>query len=256
LVIDALRHLTSGELLKQRLATDGRSVLVAHPDEAVRTDLLDAFAKVGLPAQAVLKLDGVVDALQAGEGDVVCLGLAYGANDLAALLHWARARPESASVPVVVLGEPTDAQTKERLNQAGATQLVPAPLNPDETAALIHGLFTERIENGGPGHVVRGSYDELLPLELVRIFGKGRKSGRLVVRGGSHDGYLQIEKGRVIYAAYGGKTADEALSTLLTLSQAEFSYEPETLPSELPHVDKDLELVARELEGAAATAAP
>lgn len=255
-VIDALQHLTSGDLIKQRLETDGRYVLVADPDEGMRTDLLDALSKVGLPAQTVLKLDGVIDALQTGEGDVVCVGLAYGVPDLAQLLAWIRTRPESAAVPVVVLGEPTDAQSKDRLLQAGVTNIVPAPLNPDAAAEMIRGLYIDRIENGGPGHVVRGSYDELAPLELVRILGKGRKSGRLLVRNGPQEGFLQMEKGRIIYAAYAGKTAEEAVSHVLTLPMAEFSYEPETLPAELPHVDKDLEVVARELEATAGQSAP
>jgi HD-GYP domain-containing protein (c-di-GMP phosphodiesterase class II)/DNA-binding response OmpR family regulator len=251
MVVDALAHLQSGDLLKQRIETDGRYVLVADPDEGMRTDLLDALSKLGLPAQTVLKLDGVVDALQAGEGDVVCVGLAYGANDLSALLQWVRTRPESASVPVVILGEPTDTQAKDRLLQAGVTNIVPVPLNPEDAATMIRGLYSDRIENGGPGHIVRGSYDELAPLELVRIFGRGRKSGRLQVRNGPQEGFMQMEKGRVIYAAYAGKMGEEALDSLLTLTQAEFSYEPETLPSDLPHVDKDLELVARELEAGA-----
>ncbi len=250
MVIDALTHLTSGDLLRQRLDTDGRYVLVADPDEGMRTDLLDALSKVGLPAQTVLKLDGVVDALQAGEGDVVCVGLAYGVGDLTALLQWIRTRPESASVPVVVLGEPTDAQSKDRLVQSGVTNIVPVPLHPDEAATMIRGLYSDRIENGGPGHIVRGSFDELAPLELVRILARGKKSGRLLVRNGPQEGFLQIEKGRIIFAAYSGKLADEAVSQLLTLPQAEFSYEPETLPADLPHVDKDLEVVARELEAA------
>jgi response regulator RpfG family c-di-GMP phosphodiesterase len=248
-VIDALAHLQSGDLLRQRLETDGRYVLVADPDEGMRTDLLDSLSKVGLPAQTVLKLDGVVDAMQAGEGDVVCLGLSYGANDIGALLQWVRTRPETASVPVVVLGEPTDVQAKDRLLQAGVTNIVPTPLNPDDVAAMVRGLYADRIENGGPGHVVRGSYDELAPVELVRIFGRGRKSGRLAVRNGPQEGFMQMEKGRVIYATYAGKLGEDALTSMLTVPQAEFSYEPETLPLDLPQVDKDLELVARELEG-------
>jgi response regulator RpfG family c-di-GMP phosphodiesterase len=250
-VIDALSHLTSGDLLKQRLETDGRYVLIGDPDEGTRTDLLDALTRVGLPTQTALKLDGVVDALVGGAGDVVCVGLAYGVGDLTALMGWIRTRPESASVPVVVLGEPTDAQSKDRLLQAGVTKMVPVPLSPDEVAAMIRGLYADRIENGGPGHLVRGSYDELGPLDLVRILGHGRKSGRLQIRNGPQEGFLQLEKGRIIFATYAGTTADEAVSQMLELPHAEFSYEPETLPADLPHLDRDLEVVARELEAAA-----
>ena len=248
-VVDALVHLQSGDLLKQRLSNDGRQVVVADPDEGVRTDLQESLTRQGVAVQTVLKLDGIVDALLSGECDVIAVGLGYGAPDLTALISFVRTRPESASVPIVVLGEPTDPQSKDRLTQAGVTSILPVPFEPEEAATMIKGLYTDRIENGGPGHLVRGSYDELSAGDLIHLLGLGRKSGRLQVRNGPHEGYLQMEKGRVIYATYSGKTAEDALTGMLTLPQAEFTYEPETLPSELPHLDKDLEVIARELQG-------
>ena len=254
IVVDTIAHLQSGDLLRQRVDTDGRMVIVADPDEAVRTDLNDALNKIGLVVHTVIKLDGVIDAVLAGEADTLVVGLAYGVQDLVNLAGFVRARPESASVPILVVGEPTDPQTRDRLANVGMSAFVPTPINPDQAAAFVKGLYVDRIENGGPGHTVRGSFDELAASELAKLLGKGRKTGRLMVRNGPQEGFVHIEKGRAVFATFAGKGGEAAVAGLLGLPQAEFSWEPETLLTEAPHVDKDLEVIAREAEHAASGA--
>ncbi len=250
-VVDALEHLQSGDLLKQRVECDGRQVVIADPDEGVRTDLLDAVNKLNLVAHAVVKLDSVVDAVLASEADVVVAGLSYGQADLINLTTFIRSRPENASMPLLVVGEPTDAPLRDRLINVGVTAFVATPLNPDDAAERIQALYLDRLENGGPGHNVRGSFDEISAAEMARLLGRGKKSGRLVVRNGPQEGYLQVEKGRVVYAHFAGKQADQALNGLLTQTTAEFTWEPETLLNDMPHIDRDLEVVSRELEHSA-----
>jgi HD-GYP domain-containing protein (c-di-GMP phosphodiesterase class II)/DNA-binding NarL/FixJ family response regulator len=246
-VIDALITLQSGDLLKQRVETDGRQIFIADPDEATRTDLMDAVSKMGLVVQAVLKLDGLIDAVLANEADAVVAGLGYGVGDLVALVQFVRARPESASLPVLVLGEPTDAPTRERLLQGGITSFIPNNGNPDDAAVVIRGAYADRVEHGGPGHVVRGSFDELTPTELIRILGSGRKSGRLQIRNGPQEGQLQLERGRVMHATFADKKGEPAVTALLALPQAEFQFDPEAVLSEMPNADQDLEVLARKL---------
>lgn len=251
LVVDALITLQSGDLLKQRVETDGRQIYIADPDEATRTDLMDAVSKMGLVVQSVLKLDGVIDAVLANEADTVTVGLGYGVGDLVALVQFVRARPESASLPVLVLGEPTDSQTKDRLLQAGVTGFVPNNGNPDDAAVVIRGAYADRVEHGGPGHIVRGSFDELAPAELVRILGSGRKSGKLQIRNGPQEGLMQLERGRVMHASFADKKGEPAITALLGLGQAEFQFDPESVLTDMPNVDKDLEVLARQMAAAA-----
>jgi HD-GYP domain-containing protein (c-di-GMP phosphodiesterase class II)/DNA-binding NarL/FixJ family response regulator len=246
-VVDALITLQSGDLLKQRVETDGRQVFIADPDEATRTDLMDAVSKLGLVVQAVVKLDGVIDAVLANEADTVVVGLGYGVGDLVALVQFVRARPESASLPVLVLGEPTDAPTRERLLQAGITSFIPNHGNPDDAAVVIRGAYADRVEHGGPGHVVRGSFDELAPAELIRILGSGRKSGKLQIRNGPQEGQLQLERGRVMHATFADKKGEPAVTAMLALVQAEFQFDPEAVLGDMPNADQDLEVLARKL---------
>ncbi len=252
-VVDLLERLLSGELLRQRLESEGRQVLVADPDEATRTDLLEALSRRGLVVHTVARLEGVVDALLSGEADVLVIGLRFGINDLATLVQFVRAQPECAGLPVVVLGEPPDLPSRERLAQSGTSVTIPMPLDPDEAAKTIEQLYRQRIEEGGPGHVVGGSYDELPPLELLKLLGHGRKSGRLTVRNGTQDAHIYLERGRVVFAQYASQSGEAAIESVVGLTQAEFSYDPEAVLLELPHMDKDLEVIVRRLERAQST---
>jgi response regulator RpfG family c-di-GMP phosphodiesterase len=249
LAVDALGVLTSGELLRQRVENDGRQVFIADPDEGVRTDLVDALTRVGLVVQTALKLDGIIDAVLANEADTIVVGLGYGVGDIVALTQFVRARPESASVPVLVLGEPTDPAIRERIVQSGVTGFVPLPLQPDDAAGIIRAAYVDRIEHGGVGHVVRGNFDELDAAELAKLLGTGRKSGRLSVRSGTHEGYLQLERGRVVFAALADKKGDDAIAPLLALPRADFQFDPEALLTDMPNTDRALELIARNLPG-------
>lgn len=254
-VVDALDAMQSGELLRQRLESDGRQLFVADPDEATRTDLMDCLGRQGLVVQAVLKLDAVIDSVLSGEADTVVVGLAYGVDDIVALAQFIRARPESASLPVLVVGDPTDAASRERLVQAGVTGFVPLPLAPEAAATIIATSYLERIRFGGPGHVVRGSFDELAPAEVARLLGGSRKSGRLRVRNGPQEGAIVFERGRVVFATFGEKKGDVAVAALFAQQRAEFQYDPEALLGDMPNVDCDLEVLAVQLASGPATTA-
>lgn len=248
-VVDMLDVLQSGDILKQRVEQDGRQLFVADPDEAVRTDLMDSLAKDGLVVQSVIKLDGLIDAVMANEADTLVVGLGYGVGDIVALVQFVRARPESAALPVLLLGDPTDPASRERLVQAGVTGFIPLPLVPDEAAKTIRTAYLDRLEHGGLGHVVRGSFDELASLELAKVLGAARKSGRLTVRNGPQEGYLQFERGCIIFALFADKKGEAAIQPLLSLPQADFSFDPEALLSDNPNVEKDFDVVARQLAG-------
>lgn len=248
-VVDTLDVLQTGDLLRQRVEQDGRQVFIADPDEAVRTDLMDSLAKNGLVVQSVVKLDGIIDAVLANEADTVAVGLSYGVADITALIQFIRARPESSALPVLVLGDPTDPASRERLVQAGVTGFIPLPLSPDDAATTLRTAYFDKIEHGGLGHVVRGSFDELAALELSKLLGTARKSGRLVVRNGPQEGYLQFERGRVIYAQFLEKKGEAAIQPMLTLPQADFAFDPEAMLTEMPNVDRDFDVIARQLVG-------
>jgi HD-GYP domain-containing protein (c-di-GMP phosphodiesterase class II) len=251
-VADIVGQVQSGELLRHRIVQDGRQVLIAESDEAIRTDMLESVLRQGLVVYAFSTLEGALDGLAHKECDVLVVSLRFGLPDILSLLQYARGTPEGAGLPILVLGEP-DNTSRERLLMAGATA-VQSPADTDEAAKIVRQFQEDRILHNGPARVVRGSYDELPLMELLKTLASGRKSGRLLLRHHSLEGYLHLERGRIVYAAYAGQAGESAMHALLQIKQAEFQYDPDALLLDMPHLDKELEGVAKELLTRRATA--
>jgi DNA-binding NarL/FixJ family response regulator len=245
-VVDIVMQVQSGELLRQRLAKDGRQVLIAEPEESTRTDLLAAAQRQELVVHVLATLDGAFDALLNQDCDVLVVGLKFGLPEVLGLLSATRASAENAGLPVVVLGDP-DMSTRERLMMGGATAVV-GPADPDGAAKVIRTLYEDRILHNGPAREVRGSLDEMPTPELLKALGSGKKSGRLHLKSQALEGYLHLERGRVVFASFGANTlGDQAIQSLLAIRQADFRYDPDSLLLDVPQLNKDLEVLAQQM---------
>jgi len=238
LVADIVIQLQRGELLRHRLESEGRQVLIVEPDDAARGELLEAVLKQHLVAHALSTLEGALDGLARQDFDVLAMSLRLGQQEVMELLQQARSAPETAGLPIAVVGEP-DAATRERLLMGGATEVL-APGDKTVVAKAVSALLEDRVQHNGPGRVVHGSFDELHPRELLRTLAGGLKSGRLLLRQHTLEGYLHLERGRVVYASFGGHSGEPALQALLKLKQADVQYDPDALLLDVPQMDQDL----------------
>ena len=134
----------------------------------------------------------------------------------------------------------------ERLTQLEVPSL-PVSTEPDDLADRLVELYETRKKSGGPGKLVRGSFDEVSMGEVLELLGTGKKSGRLALREETQEGYLFVERGSVVYASLGAELGEPALRSLTQLTKADFTYDAEALLLDLPHLDQDLGRVVREL---------
>ncbi|QSQ27614.1 DUF4388 domain-containing protein [Pyxidicoccus parkwayensis] len=238
-VADIVIQLQSGELLRHRLESEGRQVLIVEPDEAMRGELLEAVLKQGLVAHALSTLEGAQDGLARQDCDVLVVSLRLGQQEVQELLQQARSMPETAGLPIAVVGEP-DGPTRERLLMGGATEVL-SPGDKQVVAKAVKALLEDRVQHNGPGRIVRGSFDELPPKELLRTLAGNLKNGRLHLRQHTLEGYLHLERGRVVFASFGGHSGEPALQALLKLKQADFQYDPDALLLDVPQMDQDLQ---------------
>jgi len=245
-VVEMLELLHSGELLRRRLETEGRQVLVADPEAPRREAVVQALGRKGLVVHATSTLDGAAEA--AGDSDVWFLSAALGPADVADLSVQLRSDPRLAGTPLLVHG-PVEEADAERLVQSGVSELLGMGAPPD-VASRVAEVLRERVGNGAPAHLVQGTSDELPPRDVLRILGSGRKSGRLTLRSEAAEGVLHFERGRVVWAGSGAVRGEEALTQILRARATDFVYDPDALLMELPHLDTDLELVVRALEPA------
>lgn len=240
-VVDVIGRIYTGEILKERIANDGRQILVAEPDEGTRNDLADAANKLGISCRAVATLDAAVDTIFSGEADVLLVGFKLGSAEVQTLMQYMRSQPETAATPILVVGEPPDAAGKERLMQMGATEVLPAAVDVEQVAALIKEHYQRRVDHGAPGRVIRGSFDEIPQKELLSALAEAKKNGRLTLRAEGREGFVHFEGGRAVYSLFGAETGETAMRTLLKFPNADFTYDPEALLTELPQFDAPLQ---------------
>jgi CheY-like chemotaxis protein len=244
--VEIVELLHSGELLRRRLESDGRQVLVADPEPARRDAVVHALGRKALVVHATSTLEGAMEA--AAGSDLWLFSSALGVPEIAQAAVELRSDPRLAGTPLLVSGD-LDAAASERLLQSGVTALLGAG-DPPDVAGRVLDAIRDRIANGGPARAVQGTADELPPRDVLRILGSGRKSGRLALRADGAEGLLQFERGRVVWAGAGPVRGEEALTQILRARATEFVYDPDALLMELPHLDTDLELVVRALEPA------
>jgi CheY-like chemotaxis protein len=241
-----LELLHSGELLRRRLESDGRQVLVAEPESARRDAVVHALGRKGLVVTATSTLESALEAAQTS--DLWLVSSALGVSEVADAAVQLRSDPRLAGTPLLVSG-PVDEAGSDKLLQSGVNALV-GMVEAPELAVRIQETVKDRIGHGAPARVVQGTSDELPPRDVLRILGTGRKSGRLLLRSDGTEGQLQFERGRVVWAGAGPIRGEEALTQILRARATEFVYDPDALLMELPHLDTDLELVVRALEPA------
>jgi HD-GYP domain-containing protein (c-di-GMP phosphodiesterase class II) len=245
-VVEMLELLHSGELLRRRLESDGRQILVAEPEAARRDAVVHALGRKGIVVQATSTLES---ALEAAPGtDLWLLSSALGVAEVADAAVQLRSDPRLAGTPLLISGM-VDEAGSERLLQSGVSVLL-GDGEALEVAVRTVEVLRERIGQGAPARVVQGTAEELPPRDVLRILGTGRKSGRLMLRSDANEGLLQFERGRVVWAGAGPVRGEEALTQILRAKATEFVYDPDALLMELPHLDTDLELVVRALEPA------
>jgi CheY-like chemotaxis protein len=245
-VVEMLELLHSGELLRRRLESDGRQILVAEPEAARRDAVVHALGRKGIVVQATSTLES---ALEAASGtDLWLLSSALGVAEVADAAVQLRSDPRLAGTPLLISGM-VDESSSERLMQSGVSALL-GDGEALEVAVRTVEVLRERIGQGAPARVVQGTAEELPPRDVLRILGTGRKSGRLMLRSDGSEGLLQFERGRVVWAGAGQVRGEEALTQILRAKATEFVYDPDALLMELPHLDTDLELVVRALEPA------
>ncbi len=235
-VVDALGALLTGEQLRQQLECEGRQVLLADGTSAKALSLADALGRAGLPCLVVDSLQSAADAFLSDAANVVVLALSLGAQEVNRFVQLVRSRPEVASVPVLVLGEPESSVVREKLLLAGVTAFIENGFSPDFAATTILASFREAVAFGAPAKVVRGSFDELGLKQVLGILANG-KSGRLVISTPNASGYLHLESGRVISAEAGPLVADEAMREWLESPQGDFEYDADALPTAMPNLD-------------------
>jgi response regulator RpfG family c-di-GMP phosphodiesterase len=244
-VIELLRQLGTGEILRQRLLAEGHQVLLAEPDEAVRVGLARALAQAGLSVTAVANSELALQHATVGDADLVIASTSLQPDDAFVLTAELRNEPLTAGLPVLLLADADEPSTRDRAAQLGISGILLKPVDEEQLAEVSKKLLDDRIDAGAPHRPVQGTLEELALPDLLRVLASIKRSGQLVVRTDGDKGELYLEQGRIVHAVLGPAKGRDALRGVLALRSGDFRMDPNFLILE-QQLDLDVELALRE----------
>lgn len=245
-VVDLMLQIHSGDLLKQRLLSEGRQVVVCHGDEGTRTDLKDSLSKLGLITNATASNEGVYEALRNGEADIYIAEVVPPDEEALGIVAPLRREPATVGLPVIFLAAKTDSNLADRVAALRPAELIAGEIDPDQVAARAKALLDDRQAAGAPGRIVAGMLDEMSLPDVLKNISVAKRSGRLLVRGTGKQGEIFIEKGRVVHVVCGANKGEPAFDQISSeFTSGDFTLDPNFLILD-QQMDKDVDILLRE----------
>jgi CheY-like chemotaxis protein len=214
-------------------------ILHLDSDAAVRSDLAAELEAAG---HRVDSADTVADAVArdaAERCDLVVTEVRLADGGVLDLLRRLRLSRGGSLPPIAVLAGEPEPGLAELCARAGVGRFLRKSDDWLINAAELHGLLSEldpprRPPGPGasrgappapPARVFRGSLDSVDLVEVVQLLNLGRKSGTLLLFGGSREGRLHLREGDVVAAGCGASSGAEAFRALLGARGGSFRFE-------------------------------
>jgi hypothetical protein len=104
------------------------------------------------------------------------------------------------------------------------------PAAPDVVVAKLRSVLSKTARQR-TARGVSGSLSEMPLPDVIQVLARTRKSGVLKVTAGEYSGEIQIGNGSIYNASFGSVRGQDALFSLLALSEGEFALDPTFVPS-------------------------
>jgi response regulator RpfG family c-di-GMP phosphodiesterase len=245
MVLEVLRQVGTGEILRQRIIAEGHQVLLAEPDEASRVVLTRALSRAGLSVTAVSNSELALHHATVGDADLVIAAISLQPDDAFVLTAELRSEPLTAGMPVLLLADTDEPSVRDRAAQLGVAGILLKPIDEEQLAQTAKKLLEERLASGAPHRPVLGSIEELALPDLLRILAGSQRSGQVVVSADEGKGELYLEQGRLVHAVCGPLKGREALRKVVGFRAGDFRIDPNNLIHE-QQIDLDVEVALRE----------
>lgn len=225
-LVDLFRLTVSGDDLKARLLADRHRALIIDSDPEETTVLELRMLEQGFEVLQARTSDQALKLLERGDVEIVVSELNLEPNDGLSLLAAVRKQPWGMKLPWVVLTGTVGRTEAQRAFELGAADFVNKPVSADVLVAKLKQILEREAASGAAGRGVSGSLQEMGITEIVQVLWHGRKTGSLKIRSGTDAGEIHFVDGNIYNALWGNQRGDEAIYTMLGLTQGEFVLDP------------------------------
>lgn len=230
-IVELLRQVLTGDLMRQKLLADGQHIVVIEPD-AENSSLLELKLTQKGYIVSLARDAQVAMQLIRGGADLVISETSIPGDDGFAMISSIKEQPWGKDVPVIFLTSDSDSDSVERGLALGAIDYVVKPYAVEVFLAKVRRHMDASRSKGSKERIIRGNLEEMPPVDILRVLSEAGRSGQIQIKGRRKAGEIFLENGRISHATFGRVTGEEALGVLLGIRTGDFAYNSSVNTSE------------------------
>lgn len=198
----------------------GTRVLVVDDDPNILLMLDSTLESAGMEVTTCRDPNSVEALVEARNFDAAILDISMPEVSGIDLLKSLRGRPETRSLPVLILSSLATQEDRVLGLRAGASDYLTKPFDPEELVLRIERLVGATASRAG----ISGNLDSYPCWELMQSLERSRRTGTLLLAVDRSPAEVRFGHGKIEAAVYGMLHGEEALLALLDLSQGSFQF--------------------------------
>jgi DNA-binding response OmpR family regulator len=225
-LIDLFKHLVTGDDIKARLLANRHRALIFDPDPEETTVLELRLVEQGFEVTQARSVEQALRSLEKGDIEIVVSEVDLENSDGFALFAEVRKQPYGKKLPWVFLASRSAGNAAKRAFELGAADFVLKPASPEVLVAKLRQILERESDRGGAARGVSGSLSEMSLPDIIQVLWHGRKTGSLKIRSRGNAGEIHFVDGSVFNALYTNVRGEEAVYSMLSLPEGDFSLDP------------------------------
>ncbi|RMG21041.1 MAG: response regulator [Deltaproteobacteria bacterium] len=239
-VVELVKKILTGDLMRQRLLADGQHILVVDPDPENVSLLELKLTQRGYVVSSARDVDRALEL--APEADLVISETELPGETGFALLTELRNR--GLDVPLIFVTADARSESVEHGLALGADDYVVKPYAVEVFLAKVKRCLDTRAAARSSGKAIHGNLDEMPLHDILMVLAEADRTGQLMVRGRSRTGEIFVENGRVVNAVFDDVRGEKALEALLSIASGTFVFTPD-----IPVLERTLDLGPDDIAG-------
>ena len=228
-LVDLFRVAALGEDMQQKLLNDRPKVVLVDADAEETTILELRLVEQGCEVVLCRTAKQAVEHFNEGGVDAVITEVDLKPHDGFQLVTHLRKLKNGQDLPVLFLTRRSDRQAVDQGFQLGAVDYIIKPAAPDVVVAKARNALQKAVRLRGG---IAGSLSEMSLPDVLQVISRTRKSGLLKIASGGYVGEIHLGEGEIYNAMFMHLRGEEAVYTMVTLNDGEFSLDPSFTPAD------------------------
>lgn len=229
-LVDLFRVAVIGEDMQSRLLNERAHILLVDTDAEETTVLELRLVEQGHEVILCRSAEQAFKRFQQGGIDALIAEVDLEPHDGFTLVEHIRKQRGGAELPVLFLTRRIERAAVDRGFSLGAVDYISKPAAPEVVVAKVRSILSKAARQRSP-RGVSGALREMPLPDVIQVLSRTRKTGLLRVSTGGYSGEIQLGNGAIYNAKFMRLSGQDALFSLLALTDGEFALDPSFVPT-------------------------